>query len=284
MLTGANCRPRLSQETFNLLRDIIYQKSGIYFADAKKYLMETRLARRLEDKNLKTYEDYYCFLTYDLDREKEVLGMLNSIVTNETSFFRDAAQIEAFRKGVVPRTLAEKQRSGSRSLRVWSSACSTGEEPYTLAMILAEAGLQQSGWNIEVLGSDLSDPALRTAEAGVYDGYSLRNTPETYLRRYFTGANKAFSVNKRVRDMVRYRRINLVDSQETGTVAGMDVIFCRNVLIYFNDASKRKAVSHLYDSIAKGGYLFVGFSESLHNVTRLFRPVSIENTLVYQKV
>ncbi|HAO93659.1 MAG: hypothetical protein A2X93_07255 [Deltaproteobacteria bacterium GWC2_56_8] len=285
MLTlGIDTKPKLSLETFCLLRDIIYAKSGIQFGDTKKYLLETRLARRIEEKNLKSFEDYYYYLMYDPDKARELNYLLNCIVTNETSFFRDPAQLDAFRRGIVPRVVEEKARTGSKTVKVWSAASSTGEEPYTLAMMLME-DLGSRGYGIEVLGSDISDRVLKSAEAGVYEKYSLRNTPEVFKSKYFvTSGPESYAVARKVRDLVKYRKVNLVDSIETRMIRGMDIIFCRNVLIYFDDASKKKAVTHLYDSLNKGGYLFVGFSETLHSITRLFRPVSIERSVVYQKV
>jgi len=284
MLTlGLNSKPKLSHETFCLLRDIVYARSGIAFADTKKYLLETRLIRRLEERNLKTFEDYYYFLTYDQGREAEYRHLLNSVVTNETSFFRDPVQLEVFRKGVIPRLLEEKCRTGSKSVRIWSAACSTGEEPYTLAMMLMEEGLVQKGFTIEIIGSDISDVVLKAANAARYDRYSLRNTPEAYLRKYFTPCADAFTVSPKVMETVKFRNLNLFNTTDTRAVRGMDIVFCRNVLIYFDEASKKKVCSHIYDTISKGGYLLVGFSESLHNITRLFKPISIERSVVYQK-
>ncbi|MBI5491384.1 MAG: protein-glutamate O-methyltransferase CheR [Deltaproteobacteria bacterium] len=284
MLTlGIDTRPKLSNETFALLRDIIYAKSGIFYTESKKYLLEARLLRRLEERNLKTYEDYYHFLTYDPERNREITNLINVIVTNETSFFRDMFQIDSFTRGVVPKLTQEKSGGRAKSFRVWSAACSTGEEPLTLAMILLEE-LGAKGFSVEVLGSDICDNVLKSAEAGNYEKYSVRNTPEQYLKKYFTGRGECYTISKKVQDLVKYRKINLVDPMETRTVREMDVIFCRNVLIYFDDASKRKAINHLYDSLARGGYLFLGFSETLHSITRLFRPVSFERTVVYQKV
>ncbi|MBI5826579.1 MAG: protein-glutamate O-methyltransferase CheR [Deltaproteobacteria bacterium] len=285
MLTlGLNSKPKLSNETFTLISGLIYSRCGIFFALSKKYLLEARLQKRLEVLSLKTFGDYYYYLTYDAEREKEMARLLNTIVTNETSFFRDLMQLDAFRRGVMQRLMNDKEKSGSRNLRLWSAACSTGEEPYTLAMMLLEDGVPSRGYGAEILASDISDNVLRSAQAGVYDKYSLRNTPEAYIAKYFQNSAETYAVNKKVRELVRYRKINLYNAPETATVKSVDVIFCRNVLIYFDDASKKKVLAHLYDSLNKGGYLFVGFSESLHDVTRLFKPLSIERTVVYQKV
>ncbi|CAG0978155.1 partial demethylmenaquinone methyltransferase / 2-methoxy-6-polyprenyl-1,4-benzoquinol methylase, partial [Anaerolineae bacterium] len=154
----------------------------------------------------------------------------------------------------------------------------------TLAMMLLEDGVQMKGWGLDILASDISDNVLKPASSGVYEKYSLRNTPENYLRKYFQQTGESYTAAPKVRELVKYRKVNLVDSIEMRMIKGMDIIFCRNVLIYFDDNSKKKVISHLYDSLNKGGYLFVGFSESLHNITRLFRPVSIERSVVYQKV
>jgi len=285
MLTlGVNNRPKLSQETFKLLRDAIYKKCGVAFADNKRYLLETRLHKRLEKRNLKNFEDYYYYLTYDTNKDAEFHILINCIVTNETSFFRDPVQLDVFKKGVIPKVMAGKEKSGDKTLKIWSAASSTGEEPYTLAMMLMEHGLHLKGWKIEIIGSDISDNVLKNAEAGRYDKYALRNTPEVCVKKYFTNTGDTYTVNPQVRSMVRYKKINLVNSFETRMVKGIDIVFCRNVLIYFDDASKKKAVGHLYDSMVKGGYLFVGFSETLHSITRLLRPVSIERSVVYQKM
>ncbi len=285
MLTiGINNKPKLSTEAFQKLRDFIYSVCGIFIPDGKKYLVETRLQRRLEESGLKTFEDYYYYLTYDPNREKVINNLINSIVTNETSFFRDPAQLDAFMKGVVPAVMSEKEKNGApKTLRLWSAASSTGEEPYTLAMMLVEAGLQFKGWRIEVLASDICDTVLSAADAATYEKYSLRNTPEAYLRKYFTNTDERYRVNSSIKDMVTFRKMNLVDTAAIRMVRGIDIIFCRNVLIYFDDNSKKKAVGHLYDSLNKGGYLFIGFSETLFNITRVFRPASFERTVVYQK-
>jgi len=285
MLTlGIDSTPKLSSQNFIALRDIIYSRSGIFFTDNKKYLLETRLSRRLEQRNLKTFEDYVMFLSYDKDREKELAELINSIVINETSFFRDQMQLEAFGKGVVPRLIERNSKDGNRNLRIWSSACSTGEEPFTLAIMLLEAGLHLRNWSINIFGSDISPVVLRSAESAFYEKYSLRNLPEPYLKKYFLNDGDTFRPKRNVLDLVRFKKINLIDSLETRQIREMDVIFCRNVLIYFDDASRKKAISHLYDSLAKGGYLFLGFSEMHHNITRLFRPVSFERSVVYQKI
>ncbi len=285
MLTlGLDNKPVLSYETFSKLREFVYARCGISLGDAKKYFLESRLMHRLEERGLKSFDEYYYFLMYDTDRGKEVSSMISVVVTNETSFFRDPNQLNGFRKAVVPRILDVKKNGAAKKICIWSSACSTGEEPYTLAMLLMEDSLHLTGWGIEIIGSDISDNVLKSAAAAAYDRYSVRNAPPDCLNKYFVNTGERYTVKKQVQDMVKYRKINLLEPLDTRMVREMDAVFCRNVLIYFDDAAKKKVVGHLYDSLVRGGYLVLGFSESIHNITRLFRPVNINGTLVYQKM
>ncbi len=284
MLTATSrTRPTVSMETFHLLRDLIYKRTGIFFADTKRYLIETRLGGRLRALNLKGFDDYYYYLVYDARKEEEINRLIGCIVTNETSFFRDRPQLNGFINDVVPAILKAKEREALKEISIWSSASSTGEEPYTLAMMLMEKGLHLKGWRIRVIGSDISDGVLQSARRGVYDGYSLRNTPEDIKGKYFFRTGDTYSVVKKVKDMVSFKKINMMDRAGVATVRGVDVVFCRNVLIYFDDASKKTVFTHIYDTLKPGGYLLLGFSESLHNLTRLFTPVKMGRALVYKR-
>jgi len=284
MLRGATkTRPKVSVDTFLLLRDLIYKRCGISFGDNKRYLIETRLGNRLEELNLKSFEDYYYYLVYDGRKEAEINRLIGCIVTNETSFFRDCTQLNGFIKHVMPEILKEKDKNIIKEIRIWSSASSTGEEPYTLAMMLMEKGLHLKGWRISITGSDISDGVLHSAKRGVYDGYSLRNTPEDIKKKYFLKTGETYSVVKKVKDLVTFKKINMMDRLGMSSVRGVDVVFCRNVLIYFDDASKKAVFTHIYDSLRPGGYLLLGFSESLHNLTRLFTPVKVGSSLVYKR-
>ncbi len=275
-------RPKITRDIFSQVRDFIYEKCGIYFGDGKEYLLEDRLSRRLSARNLSSYEEYLFFLRYDPKKEEELRALYNSVTTNETSFFRDINQLEAFRTGILPKIM--ERNSSRRTIRIWSAACSTGEEPYTMAMILSEEGILLNGWKVEILASDISENVLNSAKRGVYGDYAVRNTPERYLKRYFTNNNNSYTVKPDVARLVRFANINLVDSLQVSKVRGMDVIFCRNVLIYFDDHGKRKVISFLHDSLVKGGFLMVGFSESLFSITRAFRPVGIRKCVAYQKI
>lgn len=274
----------LSTDTFRQLRDLIYEKTGIHFGENKAYLLENRLKRRLEECGCSSYEEYFYLLKYDPRRKEELTHLFNSVTTNETSFFRDAVQISAFYDNVLPLVVEEKKDGGGfRELKVWSAACSTGEEPYTIAMQMVNKKLPRLGWRIDVAGSDISNQALESARMGAYGKNSVRNVPPEYMSRYFSNSGDTYEVVPDIRKLVRFSNINLIDTAATRSMRNMDVIFCRNVLIYFDDKAKKTVVSNLYNCLRPGGYLFIGYSESLHNISRSFKLRHFNRALVYQK-
>lgn len=267
---------QLNDSTFRQLRDFIYEKTGIYIADSKKYLIENRLSKRIEEKGLKGFEEY---LTLLKKNDEELKRLYDAITTNETYFFRENQQIEVLIKDLVPRITETK---GSRDIKIWSAACSTGEEPYTIAMMLLE---NCPGLRFEIFASDISESVLSSAKKGIYTSYSVRNVPSILLNKYFRkNGQMLYELDHSLKKFVNFTNINLMDDRKMRSIKGMDVIFCRNVLIYFDERAKQKVVSLLYDSLRQGGYLFVGTSESLHNVTRAFRPLIFEKVVVYQRV
>ncbi len=270
--------PALKEETFRQLRDFIHEKSGIYIPDTKKYLLQNRLVRRLEEKKLKSYENYLYHIKYSGNGE-EIRKLFDVVTTNETYFFREPRQLDILVKHVVPSILS----TGSREIRVWSAACSTGEEPYTIAILFNEYQEIRS-IRKEIIASDISNGVLETAMKSVYSSYAVRNVPEKYLKKYFRNTGGSYYLDSRLKAMVKFSNINLIEEKQLRTMRHLDVVFCRNVLIYFDNKNKRKAISLIYDSLKPKGHLFLGISESLHMVTRAFRPVIIDKTVVYQKV
>lgn len=267
---------QLNDSTFRQIRDFIYERSGIYITDSKKYLIENRLCKRIEERRLKGFEEYLTFLKND---HEELMRLYDSITTNETYFFRENQQMEIFVNNLIPRITESK---GSRDIRIWSAACSTGEEPYTIAIMLRE---NMHDLKFEIFASDISESVLSSARKGIYSSYSVRNVPPLLLNKYFRrNGQMLYELDHSLKRFVNFTNINLIDERKMRSIKGMDVIFCRNVLIYFDDRAKQKVVSLLYDSLRQGGYLFVGTSESLHNVTRAFRPLIFEKVVVYQKV
>lgn len=276
----------MSDHTFYLLRDIIYDQSGIYFSDNKKYLLENRLLRRVEEGGFDSFDRYIEFLKYGPGRERELSILFDIITTNETSFFRDINQLSVFSDAILPRVIKDLESKRIKRLKIWSAACSTGEEPYTLSMIILEKfpHLLKTGWDIEIYGSDISEGVLSSARRGEYTTYSVRNVPPPYLTKYFTkNSNGRYCVKPDVKSLIRFSKINLFDDIKIRMLSGMQIIFCRNVLIYFDERSKKRVISKLYDCLISGGYLFIGHAESLFNISRAFKFVSVNNVLIYQK-
>ena len=275
---------KMTVETFICLRDLVYEKTGIYFAENKKYFLENRLQKRVLDRNFKSFEEYHFFLKYDPRRIQEYPLLYDSITTNETSFFRNPLQLEAFENYVLGEITKQAVSPGLKKLRILSLPCSTGEEPYTLSMICLEKKLPEQGWSLDIQSGDISEAALQSARRAVYGRNAIRNTPPHYLHKYFTGTEgENFAVKEEVKRFVRFENINLADSAKMKLFKNFDVIFCRNVLIYFDEKMKKKVVADLYDALKPGGYLFIGHSESLHNISRAFRLVNFSRSPIYKK-
>jgi chemotaxis protein methyltransferase CheR len=271
----------LSRELFRLLRDVIYEYSGIFFADDSTYLVQWRLAPRIDALALASFDDYYRYLrsASPEQRRAELEEIIERVTTNETYFFREQYQLDAFRFEILPELL-ERQPRGRR-LSIWSAGCSSGEEAYTIAMLILETG-KFGGWDIRVFGSDISKRVLATARKGVYGSASFRSTDPRLQRRWFREVDGKHQVRDEVRQLVSFGQINLVEDASV-LLGDVDVIFCRNVLIYFDQASRRRVIDTLYRKLNKGGYLLLGHSESLINLTTAFELVHLKNDMVYRK-
>lgn len=275
--------PILSQEEFVMIRDFIHEKSGMYFADNKKYLIKNRLTKRLAALGMKNFKDYFYHVKYDTT-QKEFNELMNLVTTNETSFFRNEPQLLSFSDEVLPLLIDEKEKEGRhKTLRIWSAGCSTGEEPYTLAVMILEKLKSRIGWNVEIIANDISEQVLHTARLGEYSGLTLRNIRPDMLSRYFTKEGDSFRVNKEVKALVKFAQMNLNDQKKFSINRDVDIIFCRNVMIYFSDEVRRGIIRGFYNSLRPGGYFYIGHSETLHGVSKAFKLVYFKNALVYQK-
>jgi len=275
---------KISDAEFTQLRDFIYAQSGIYVADNRKYLVENRLASRLKELNLKSFAEYHAFLQYDASRRQELKRLFEAITTNETSFYRNPPQLKVFQEMVLKDTLDKLKALKQRRLRIWSAGCSTGEEPYTIAIILHEVLHSEIGaWDIRITANDLSDAVLAQAREGVYSEYSLRTTPKEIVGRYFTVDGNRFLLKPEVKRLVSFGQINLSDRMQLKRVERSHIVFCRNVIIYFDDDMKKNVINAFYDNLLPGGYLLIGHSESLHNISRAFRPKHYPGAIVYSK-
>lgn len=272
----------LPDDVFRLLRDLIHGYCGIYFDDGSKYLLERRLARRLEQHRLKSFEEYYHFLRYDRKRDEELVVLIDNLTTNETYFFRESAQLRAFSEEILPELRAGL--ADRKSLRIWSAGCSTGEEPYTIAILLIESGDWWRDWQIEILGSDINQRVLHTARRGVYKKSAHRATSPEMLAKYFTADEKGdYRIADRVKELVSFSCVNLLDPYKTSLISNVDVVFCRNVIIYFDSEAKKKVIESFYHKLRDGGYLLLGHSESLINISNAFLLRTLKNDMVYQK-
>ncbi|GAU09801.1 CheR family methyltransferase [Desulfoplanes formicivorans] len=277
--------PTIKDDEFFKLRGFIYDKCGIYIADNRKYLLENRLLNRLKVLGLNHFGEYYEYLKYDPGARQELKALYIVITTNETSFYRNPAQLKILEDGLLQSLLDSQKQRGSRELHIWSAGCSTGEEPYTLAMIAHEVlGPQLGGWNIRISASDLSEGVLVSARKGEYAPYSLRTTPSHIKAKYFDQVKGGrYRVKDIVKQMVTFHPINLKDWAQIRSVRRSHLIFCRNVLIYFDEPMKKQVISCFYGNLYQGGYLFIGHSESLHNISRAFTPQHYPGTIVYKK-
>ncbi len=275
----------ISDTEFSSLRDFIYEKCGIYIAENRKYLLENRLFNRLKTLGLKDYGEYYEYLKYDSGLRGELKALYGVITTNETSFYRNPPQLKVLEDGLLKNLLADLQKRGKKELHVWSAGCSTGEEPYTLAMILFDVlGPQLGGWKVSISAGDLSEEVLANARKGEYSAYTLRTTPDRVVSKYFdqVGEEK-YRVKDSVKSLVTFSQLNLKDRAHYRRMRQAHLIFCRNVLIYFDDPMKKQVISGFYDCLFPGGYLFIGHSESLHNISRAFKPQHHPGAIVYKK-
>lgn len=282
-MLGADNGIVMLDDEFRLLRDLVYSHSGLYFDDEAKYMLEKRLVRRLAANQLRTYREYYQFLKFNRKREQELEEIMDLLTTNETYFFREAYQLSAFSDEILPELCNRKLEAGQpRRIRIWSAGCSTGEEPYTIAMLMLEQSRLQ-GWQLEIIGTDISQRVLQQARRGVYSRSSFRVTDDYYLHKYFESQDGGFRISDKVRQLVAISHLNLLDHTRMAMLGSFDLIFCRNVIIYFDQPAKKRVVEAFHGSLQHGGFLLLGHSESLMNITTLFTLRHFKNDMVYQK-
>lgn len=275
---------KMSDEMYQLLREFIYTLTGIYFQDNKKYLLEGRLSKRIQVLNLPTYESYLQLIKFGTRRAEEMKFLYDAVTINETFFFRNEPQFDAFEHTLVPQLAAGKRTGGKNSLRVWSAASSSGEEAHTIGMIFLEKLKPSYPWlDIEIVGTDINSGVIETARQGIYREYAVRNTPKHYLEKYFTMDDNRFVLDEKVRKLARFEHLNLYDRPKMRMMSRFDIIFCANVLIYFDAKSKIQVVSGLYDALNPGGYLFIGYAESLHGISTAFKLMNFPKTVAYKK-
>jgi chemotaxis protein methyltransferase CheR len=288
----------ITEPELKLLQTLVYQECGMYFDERRAHFLTDRLQRRLKACRLDTFYSYYRLLT-SREGKAELTALLEILTVNETSFFRNKPQLELFQKTVLEEMLRRKQDRRDWTIRVWSAGCSTGQEPFTLAMQISDAlayyylrnplpfdmpvpkPLIPPPWRVEVLASDISYSALRTAQEGIYSESQMEQVDYMYRLRYFDKMGDHYQIKRAVRDLVHFDFHNL---KTEFLPQRNDFIFCRNVMIYFDEAEQKRLIDKFYRCLNSEGYLFVGHAESLFGLTDRFRMVHQNNGTAYQKV
>lgn len=277
---GESLAKDLTPAEFERFRDYLHRHSGIYLEEQKADSLRISLVTRATRFGFLSLDEYYKHLSTD---EAEFKALMNLVTINETSFFRFPAQFEALKKNIVPEIVDGKPEI-QKSVRVWSAGCSTGEEPYTIAMTLLDSGLEGFGYTGEVLGTDVSTSALDRAREGVYPSRALLNVPHSISTRFFEPTANGHRVVDKVRAPVTFQYHNLIKEPfPLGLMGNWDIIFCRNVTIYFRLESTRRVIQNFYDALNPGGYLFVGHSETLTSISDHFDPVEVGGVFLYRK-
>lgn len=287
---GPSGEAQLKADEYRLIRDLVSERLGVWFGPESRLSLERRLRERLTVRGVASFGDYYQLLKYGPSANEEWEEACELLTTHETYFFREDYQLRAFKNEVLP-MLADRLRA-RRRLHVWSAGCSTGEEAYTIAMLVLDAGLFE-GWEVRVYGSDLSKKCIAAARRGVYGPASFRTTSPEAKERWFVpaevkeepspGTPALFSVSPQVRALCHFGQMNLLDEERTHLVGRCDVIFCRNVVIYFDAPARRHVIDMFYERLVPGGVLLLGHSESLLNVSTAFELLHLQEDLVYRK-
>jgi chemotaxis protein methyltransferase CheR len=273
----------ISVEQFQRLSQHIYQKLGLHFDEKKIYFLKKRVEKRMAALRIDDPQDYVFMVGYADPQGVEMQALANLVTTNETYMFREYDQLQAFANHCLPEVLSAKQARGERTLRIWSAGCSSGEEAYTLAMIVQEVFPQAQSWDCEIIATDIDENMLRRVAAARYGDRSVADVPEEYRKKYLIEDGDEWIVRRKTAALVKVRHLNLNDRMAMRAMRGFDFIFCRNVLIYFDDLSRKAVVDHFYNALNPGSYIFLGHSESVGRVTTAFKLKRFENHLVYVK-
>jgi chemotaxis protein methyltransferase CheR len=274
----------LALKDFGAIRDEVYKKLGLYFEDSKVYFIQKRLEKRMEVLGVTSFADYAFLLRYGDKGNAEMQALANLVTTNETYMFREFDQLQAFADHCLPMTLKTLEAANDRRLRVWSAGCSSGEEAYTLAIILQEVMHDFRSWDVKIKATDIDEVRLAMARRAVYDERSVKEVPAEYFDRHLSRLPAGyFGIKPATAKVVEIEHLNLSDRLAMRGMKQFDFIFCRNVLIYFDDASRKAVVDHFYNALKPGGFIFLGHSESIGRISTAFRLMRVGQHLVYRK-
>jgi chemotaxis protein methyltransferase CheR len=264
-----------SDTDFEAYRNFIYNESGIHFTTTNRSILESRLKEKLREKSIATVKEYYQLITRD---KEELKDFLDSITTNLTRFFRNQAHFDALEHYVIPEIIKIKQPMGNTTIKVWSAGCSTGEEPYTIAMLLSE--ILPPPWKFTITASDISLKCLMTGKEGFYADSRITGIPDAYLKKYFNKVEGGYKIHEDIMSKIRFDYHNL--KNDSGQ-HGLDIVFCRNVIIYFDEAAQQAVINRFWDAMAPKSFLFIGHSESLFGMDTKFEFVKTQWATFYRK-
>ena len=267
-------------EDIRRLCEFLYRRTGMLFAEDKRYFIDRRLAERIAATGAASFQSYFTLLRADADRAVEHL--INAFTVNETYFFREEHQLRCMTSDLLRAIVASKRPD--EPIRIWSVPCATGEEPYSIGIWLMEHFPGVDDYQIEIVGSDIDTRVLQSASDGIYGRRALMKLPRDIVARYFeTRADGTYRIDAGLRDSIQFTDVNLVDTRDMARYRNFDIIFCRNVLIYFDDASRRLAAENLYDCLRPGGFICLGHSETMSRISTLFSVCRYPDAIVYQR-
>ena len=274
-------RQSITDADFLKFREFFYRKTGIHFDDGKRYFVDKRLVERIDATGADDFRSYFIALRFE-SKGVELQQLVNAMTVNETYFFREAYQFDCMVNDMLAEVVKRK-RPGGR-IRIWSIPSATGEEPYTIAIYLLERWPLIDQYEVEILSSDIDTTVLSAAQRGVYSARSIGQLPQPYLEKYFRRlSDNEFEISRDLVNAVDFSRINLSDASDTRRFRDIDVIFCRNLLIYFDDQSRRLAAEAMYDALSPGGFVCLGHSESMSRISSLYTVRRFPDAMVYQK-
>lgn len=274
----------MTREEFVELRDLICSRTGIHIRDTRMEYLEYRIVDRMQATHTRTVRDYYYALRYHRDADGEMQALINAITVQETHFNRNPAQIRTFSEVMLPIVAERRREAGDRTLNIWSAACATGEEPYTLSICSLENAHHTRGLDVSIHASDISTRALNLAGKASYSENKLRDYDQGTITRYFDRTGDRFLLRERIRTIPRFGRINLVEPREWLSLPKMDIIFCRNVFIYFDKRAKDQVAQQMYDQLRPGGCVFLGNAETIDVSVVPFKMKFMEGGMVYEKL
>lgn len=270
----------ISDDDFLKFKEFFYRKTGIQFENSKRYFVDKRLVERIEETDSKTFRSYFVKLRFETSGD-ELQKLVNLMTVNETYFFREEYQFKCLVNSILPEITRRKKDNSS--LRIWSVPSSSGEEAYSIAIYLLEHWKDIGRWDIEIISSDIDTQIITQAQRGHYSARSIQNLPAKTLSKYFTYKNGGYQICDDLRDAIEFTRVNIMNPAEVRSYRNFDVIFCRNLLIYFDDVSRRQAAEMFFDAMNPGGFVCLGHSESMSRISSLFRVVKFPEAIVYQK-